>query len=348
MLGVICLSVALCFLVQAQQILIPITAACFLNVLLSPLIDAGRKYRIPNAVSAAAIMFLFGVLIFSLATSLAEPAKRWIHELPVNLSQIRYELASFKQPLSNIRKVGSQLAAITDDTQKKEAVVVEVDDSSWIKDLLVEDIPAISMSTLIVTVLTFFLLSSRNSFLRQSTQLTRRWGQKRQILKISHSIQREIARYLRAITFINIGLGGVVALALYLLDMSNPIFWGVVAALLNFAPYIGPLLTIILLAVASLSVYSTLGHAVLVPMTFAIITALEGHLITPTIIGRQLSLNATSVFLSVIIWTWMWGIPGALLASPILVTLKILYDNVEFVDASAKTSATIHKESATV
>jgi predicted PurR-regulated permease PerM len=116
--------------------------------------------------------------------------------------------------------------------------------------------------------------------------------------------------------------------ALYLVGMPNPFFWGIVAGLLNFAPYVGPLVTTALLTLASITHFDTLSSALLAPGIFLFLTSLEGQFITPAIVGRRLSIIPTAVFISVVIWTWLWGIAGALMAAPILAAAKILCENI--------------------
>jgi predicted PurR-regulated permease PerM len=112
-----------------------------------------------------------------------------------------------------------------------------------------------------------------------------------------------------------------------LLGMPNPVLWGVVAGLLNFIPYFGPLVVVLVLVLAGfLSFESTLG-ALTPSISYLAIHALESNFITPAALGRRLTLNPVVIFLSLMFWTWLWGVPGALLAVPLLMTLKIFCDH---------------------
>jgi predicted PurR-regulated permease PerM len=128
---------------------------------------------------------------------------------------------------------------------------------------------------------------------------------------------------------INAGLACVVWLALWLLGLPYAGWWGLTAGFANFIPYIGPLVTAVLIFGASVLAFDTLGYAFVPPLVFITLTSIEGYLVTPTILGRRLSLNPLVVFVWLVFWGWMWGIPGALLAVPLLLCFKIVCDHVE-------------------
>lgn len=73
----------------------------------------------------------------------------------------------------------------------------------------------------------------------------------------------------------------------------------------------------------------TFGHALVVPGAFLAIAFVEGQLITPTIIGRRLALDPTAVFVWLLAWGWLWGIPGVLLAGPMIACFRIVCQHVE-------------------
>jgi predicted PurR-regulated permease PerM len=136
-----------------------------------------------------------------------------------------------------------------------------------------------------------------------------------------------MSRYLAAVTLINLLLGAAVALAMHLLQMPNPLLWGTMVAILNFAPYIGALVSAAVLSLAALTTFPDIAAALAVPGTFLVLTVLEGQVITPAVLGRRTALSPAIVFISVIIWGWLWGIAGALMAVPIATSLKVICDH---------------------
>ncbi|MEO6022607.1 MAG: AI-2E family transporter, partial [Burkholderiales bacterium] len=121
----------------------------------------------------------------------------------------------------------------------------------------------------------------------------------------------------------------VTVLAMWFLGMPNPLLWGVLVAILNFIPYVGPTLSLITLSLAALLSFDTLGQALLVPLVFVCLTLLEGQFLQPIVVGRRLALNPVVIFISFLLWGWLWGIAGMLIAVPLLVTLKICCDHLE-------------------
>jgi predicted PurR-regulated permease PerM len=146
--------------------------------------------------------------------------------------------------------------------------------------------------------------------------------------EISEEVELAVSRYLRTSVLINVGMGFATWGVLFLLDMPNAGLWGTVAALLNFVPYLGAFVTLGVFTVASIAVFDTIGQALLVPMAFLVLNLIESNLVTPLLLGRQFPLNTVALFIGVMVWGFVWGVPGAILAVPIMVTLKILADRV--------------------
>ena len=147
---------------------------------------------------------------------------------------------------------------------------------------------------------------------------------RRRIVSIVRQIESEIARYLGTVAIVNVGLGAAVAGAMYLLGLPNPYLWGAVAAILNFAPYVGPVLATVVIFVASATAFDSAGEVLLPPLIFVALTAIEGYLLTPFLLGKRLSLSPVVVFLSVVVLGWMWGLIGALMAVPIAASIRIV------------------------
>ena len=179
------------------------------------------------------------------------------------------------------------------------------------------------------TFLLYFLLSWGQVMLLRIMKLFDQHRQRQRYLELVTFLEGEISKYLFTITLINAGLGVVVAAALYALEMPNPLLWGVIAALFNYIPYLGGLVTAVLLGATALLSFDGLAVPALVVAVFAGLTIFEGQIVTPLLLGRRLALNPLVVFLSVIFWFWLWGVMGALMAVPMLITIKLISDRVE-------------------
>jgi predicted PurR-regulated permease PerM len=145
---------------------------------------------------------------------------------------------------------------------------------------------------------------------------------------ISHEIQQQISNYLFSVSLINIGLGIIVGGGLYWLGVPNAAMWGALVAVLNFIPYFGPVAGIILLGTVGILTFDTLWKGLLPPAWYLLVHLVEANFLTPVLLGRRFTLSPVVIFVSLIFWTWLWGVPGALLSVPILVSIKVVCDRV--------------------
>ena len=177
--------------------------------------------------------------------------------------------------------------------------------------------------------LTYFLLAVGDLFLQKLVGVLPQFKDKRVAVTIARETEAQISLYLFTTTLINLGVGVVTGIAMYLLGMPNPVLWGVVAAVLNFVPYVGAVANIVLLALAAFVTFEDTGHALLVPGTFLALNLIESNLVTPMIYGNRMRLNTVALFIGLVFWWYIWGIPGAILAVPIMATIKIACDHIE-------------------
>jgi predicted PurR-regulated permease PerM len=178
-------------------------------------------------------------------------------------------------------------------------------------------------------VLTVFLLASGDFYHRRIIEAMPRLGDKKKALTIIRDVERQISRYLGVIFLINAGLGIAVGMAMWLLGLPLAVVWGLLAFLLNFIPFVGNILNVVLVAAMSLVTFDTLWSAALPPVALLILSLIESNVVSPFFIGRRLELNTVSQLIMVAFWTWLWGVPGAILAVPFLVVVKAVTDNVE-------------------
>lgn len=185
-------------------------------------------------------------------------------------------------------------------------------------------------ATLAITfVLSLFLLASGTLFYEKIIQSVPKLSDKKRALRVVYGVEREISRYLFTITVINAGLGLAIGAGLWLVGLPNAMVWGVAAAVLNFLPYVGPLISVVLVAVISLATFDSVAFGLFAPAFVACCNIVEGQFVTPFMLGRRLELNTVAVFISISFWSWIWGFIGALLAVPILVVIKVICDHFE-------------------
>ncbi len=189
--------------------------------------------------------------------------------------------------------------------------------------------PRVLGSIVAVLLIVYFFLSSGDGFLRRMVEIAPGLSEKKVVVGIAREVQEEMSRYLVMVSLINLALGAATAISMAMLGVPNPLLWGAVAGVLNFAPYVGPAATGIVLTLVGFATFNTLGHAFAVPGTFLAIAFVEGQLITPTIIGRRLALDPTVVFVWLLLWGWLWGIVGILLAGPLIACFRIVCQHVD-------------------
>jgi predicted PurR-regulated permease PerM len=188
----------------------------------------------------------------------------------------------------------------------------------------------------VTLILLLFLLASGDMFYEKLVKSLPTLTDKKRGVRIARTVQREVSRYLLTISLINTGLGAVIAAGMLAIGMPNPVLWGVLAALLNFIPYLGSLLGIVLVGLVALVSFDAIWPALLAPLIYLACTAVEAQLVTPLVIGRRLEMNPVVIFLAIAFWGWLWGIVGALIAVPLLVILKVFADHVESLSAAGE------------
>ena len=181
----------------------------------------------------------------------------------------------------------------------------------------------------IVLTLVYFLLASGETVLRKIVHASPRLADRQRAVDIAREMEQQISSYLLTTTLINLAMGSVVAVALWLMGMPNPVLWGATAAVTNFIPYLGALICTAVIGLAAILAFDDIWKALLVPTVFFVINTLEGYVITPLIMGHRFTLNPALLFVGLLFWWFVWGTPGALLAVPMMVAFKIFCERVE-------------------
>ncbi len=320
----------------AAPVLIPITVAILLSMLLSPAVELLERFRLPRSFASAIIVAGALGLITGAVVTLAGPAQEWVTRLPASFDKLEQRLKLIKKPIAEIQRATEQIENVTELSQKPQRrQIVELRRPSFAGELLSSTQRA-ATSVGIVIILLFFLLATGDLFLRKLVGLMPSDENKARTIDIAHSVKKEISFYLQSLTVTNIGYGALVTCAGWALGLENALLWGAVTAILSFAPYVGPVVILVLLTTASLATLSSLSAALALPAIYLCVLLLVQNLVSPYIWGRRLSLNPVAIFISIILWGWMWGMAGALLAVPLLASFKIVADRVSALHPAAE------------
>ncbi len=257
-----------------------------------------------------------------------QPATEWLQKAPQSFRKIEQKLHIIKEPVEKVSEATKSVEDIAEVETGPKAQTVEVKTES-LMDVLIYQTWEFLFGVVTMIILLYFLLASGDLFLRKVINVLPKLEDKKRAVEIARHIESYISNYLYTIVTINIFLGAAVGGAMYLLEMPNPFLWGIMAGLLNFILYLGPTVGIIIVALVASVSFDNFYQVILPPLAYFIINGLEGNFITPMILGRRLQLNPVVIFLALLFWGWVWGIPGALIAVPIVVIIKIICDNVE-------------------
>lgn len=303
---------------------VPIMLAFLTSLVLFPPVRWLERHKVPRAIGAGAVVAL---LLFSLGVGLSAaiaPMNAWFEQAPRVFRQIERKISPLKKTVQEVNKAADQVDRIASVSADK---TIEIKDVSY-KDMLYDNAGAVVTGASMTTLLLYFFLSWGGVLVKRIADLLDERGRRRQFVELTKILEGELSKYLATITAINFCLGVVVAGTLYAFGMPNPLVWGGAAAVLNFIPYLGSVVTASALGVTALLTFDGYLQPALVLAAFFALTTLEGQVITPSLLGRQLALNPLMVFLSVVFWFWLWGVPGALMAVPILITFKLAGDRI--------------------
>jgi predicted PurR-regulated permease PerM len=178
------------------------------------------------------------------------------------------------------------------------------------------------------SLLLFFLLVSGDTLLRRVVEVLPRFRDKRRAVEISQHVESDISAYLITVTGMNAAVGALTALAMHLGGLGDPILWGAIAFLLNFVPILGPFVGVGIFLLAGLSSFNELWRGLLPAALYLLIHLVEGEAVTPMLVARRFALNPVLIVLALLFWHWMWGVPGAILAVPMLAIAKIICDRI--------------------
>jgi predicted PurR-regulated permease PerM len=311
----------------AQAFFLPVVLAILLDFLLSPVVRALRKIGLPEPLGAGIVMLgLLAVLVIGVYR-LAGPASEYVALAPESIETARNKLRAMRGSVEQMTNAAEQVERAAGGDEA-EAQQVEIKGPSLTRQIFGGTTALLSAATVVV-FLTYFLLAVGDLFLQKLVGVLPQFKDKRVAVTIARETEAQISLYLFTTTLINIGVGLVTGIAMHLLGLPNAALWGVVAAVLNFVPYVGAVANTVLLALAAFIAFEDTGRALLVPGTFLALNLIESNLVTPMIYGNRMKLNTVALFIGLVFWWFIWGIPGAILAVPMMATLKIACDHIE-------------------
>lgn len=315
----------------AQPVLVPILLAWVIATIIHPIVEFLQGYRVPRVLGAVLTTLAFMSIVCCLLLLLSTPIAYWLGRASELGLLIKQKLAMINQPLAFLGELRQTLSSIAGGDVG--ALKVEQPGPSVVSTIFAVLTPAVSQFILFVGALLFYLIYQQRIH-RGAVLLLRNRNARLTALRVLSGVDENMTTYFSTFTLVNVCLASVTVLLTWLAGLPNPLLWGVLAGVLNYVPYIGPAIVAATLAVVGLLTFPTLGQAAVAPLSFIAITAIEGNILTPALMGKRLEVNPFAVFLSIAFCTWLWGPIGAFLAVPLLMAASVSYDHI-FTDQKA-------------
>ena len=320
-------SLTVCYF--AATIILPIILAFVLMLVLQAPLRWSRRLRIPRPVAAILIIAVFFGVFIALGAVLAAPAVSWSQKLPSALPRLQERLSFVNEPISVVQNLLSRVESLTKPISGQGNPVPVTLASGGFSERLIDGTRYL-VSGLFETVLVlFFLLMAGDTFLRRLVEVLPRFKNKRQAVEIAQQIESDVAAYLLTISLMNTAVGVATGIIAGACGLGDPLLWGTLAFVLNYIPILGPLIGVTVFALAGLLTIDNLWLAPLPAGLYLAVHVAEGETITPMLLARRFTINPVLVIVSLVFWYWMWGVPGAILSTPMLAVTKIICDRIE-------------------
>lgn len=325
-LQLLCVIAAFVTAYFAKDLILPVLLGFLMALTLSPLSRALTRAGLPSGLAAALIVGLAGTLVLVIVGVAGGTIALWSDELPQMGSRIQSKLAGLADTVETVRRATEEVQNMGDNGGTAREVTVQ---QPGIFSSVMSTGVTLGGTLAVMLVLAMFLLASGNMFYVKLVQSFQRLEDKKRALAAVYEVEQRVSRYLLTITLINAGLGFFIWAWLFALGVPNAHVFGVAGFLLNFLPYIGGVIGAMIAGAYALISFDTVGYAMLAPIGYMVLTTFEGQFVTPWMIGKRLEMNTVAVFLTVVLWGWLWGIAGALIAVPFLVVFKVVCENVQ-------------------
>jgi predicted PurR-regulated permease PerM len=320
------LIVGLPFALQlGAEFFMPVTAALVIAIALVPLLEWFERRGIPSKASAGLCVVIFLLIAIFAIGSIVVPASDWVAQVPTKIGKVRSALEPIFDVYKNLDRFVDRVANQIQITHAAHTRTVTVEQPSSLMGLLATSAPHLLIQLFFALLVIFFFLAGGTS-MRKRTIVSR--GSFEGALTTARVIQQVVdatSTYLGTITVINVGLGALTAGALWLLGMPSPIMWGGIVAVANYIPYLGPIVSALLLFLGGLMTYPDIWGAMAPPAVFICFHLVEANFFTPMVVGHRLTISPLSILISLSFWAWIWGTTGALLAVPLLIIMKTVF-----------------------
>lgn len=324
-LGGLFVLAMLAALYLASPIVLPLVLAIVLKLLLQPLVRLTDRVGLPRAIGAVLAIVLLVIGLAALVSGVAGPAAGWAGKLPDAVPKIQQQLAFLSRPIGTMEWLMAQLQRVTGFGF---GVPQNGGEHSFnVMGALFSGTTTFAAGLFTTLVVLFYLLVAGETFLRRFVEILPTFAEKRQAVEITLHIERNISAYLITVTLINFIVGLLTLCIMWQCGVANPLLWALIAFVVNFVPILGPMVAIVIFLMASVLSLGVTWWALLPVGLYFLVHVMEGEIVTPMLMARRFTINPVAVILALLFWYWMWGVPGAILAVPMLAITKIVCDD---------------------
>ncbi|HEV2817532.1 MAG TPA: AI-2E family transporter [Allosphingosinicella sp.] len=318
---------ALPFALRAgAEFFLPVTAALVIAIALVPLLEWLERRRVPSPVAAFICVVLFLAVANAAVAAIVFPASEWVRRLPDRIGRIRETLGPLFDIYADLERFIDDVVRQFGRTSGLAHQTVTVETPNSLLQIIATSAPFAAIQMFFAVLVIFFFLSGWTKMRKRTITARSSFDGAMTTARVIQQVVDATSTYLGTITMVNIGMGAVVALMLWLIGMESPMMWGGIVAVLNYIPYLGPIASALLLAIGGLMLFPDPWYALLPALAFVGVHLVEANFVTPTVVGRRLTINPLMILLALSFWAWVWGTTGALLAVPLLIIFRTVFD----------------------
>ncbi|MDP8997075.1 MAG: AI-2E family transporter [Pseudomonadota bacterium] len=315
----------------ARDFLLPVVLAIFLALTLRPAIRYLDRHGVPAALTAVVFVIVILLSCFAAVYFLSGPIMSWFDQASQLSRTFSEKFNGLRAPIDTISDISQKLATATDSSNGNPTQEVVIHTATLpALFALITGYPMQILITLAATlVIAVFMMASGNLFYEKLVRILPHLTARKRALRIVYDIENAVSTYVLTISALNAGFGILICVDYYFLGMPVPYLWGFLAFAFNFFPYVGAVSAVVLSSFMAIVTFDQLGYALLVPLSYIVLSLSDSEIIRPQILGRSLQMNAVAILLSLAFFTWLWGIAGAAIAIPLLISLKVFCDHFE-------------------
>ena len=326
LLGGIGLVIALPFALRAgAEFFLPVTAALVVAIALVPLLEWFERRGVGSRIAAGLCVIIFLAIAAFAIASIVMPAIDWVTMVPERIDRVRATLAPLLDLYKNLEQFVDKTVSQISMSSANSGREVRIATPNSMLGIITASAPHAAIQLFFALLVIYFFLSGWTSMRRRTIKSRGSFEGAMTTARVIQEVVEATSTYIGTISLINVTLGALTALILWLLGMPSPLMWGGIVAVLNYIPYLGPIAAALLLFVGGLMSFPDVWSALLPPAIFLAMHTVEANAVTPLIVGKKIEVNPLLILVALSFWAWVWGTVGALLAVPLLIIIKTIF-----------------------